>query len=231
MIMLQDLCVEAGAFHLQNISLSVPTGSYAMLMGKSGAGKTTLLETICGLRSPIAGRVVLDGREITHVRAGERGVGYVPQDGALFSTMTVREHLAFALRVRRRSSKEIAETVDELTVLLGLGELLQRLPAGLSGGETQRVALGRALSFRPRILCLDEPLSALDQESRAELGEQLGQLHRSQGLTVLHATHSLEESQKLGQHVFRLDRGVIIQEVSIGGRDPGSIAEETETRT
>ena len=231
MIALHDLCVEAGDFRLEGIALSVPPGSYTVLMGKSGSGKTTLLESICGLRTPRAGRIFLEGRDATALRPGERGVGYVPQDGALFSSMTVREHLSFSLRIRRQARRDINTRVDEVAAAIGLAHLLERCPAGLSGGEVQRVALGRALAFHPRILCMDEPLSALDPESRAEIGTLLRHLHRTQGITVLHATHSKEEAQKLGQRIFRLEAGVIIQGEGIGGVNEARTAEETETRT
>src|SRR5215203_3589521 len=118
-------------------------------MGRTGCGKTTLLEAICGLKPVRAGRVLLLGRDVTDLPPADRGVGYVPQDLALFPTMTVREHLGFALEVRRWDMTAAARRVEELTALLGIGHLLERKPPGLSGGEAQRVALGRALSFRP----------------------------------------------------------------------------------
>lgn len=217
MISLRDVTVQAGDFQLDRIHLDIPAGCYAVLMGKSGCGKTTLLEAICGLRPLSAGQIFLDGRDVTSLRPGERGVGYVPQDGALFTTMTVSEHLAFALRIRRTPKAELDARVGELASALGLEHLLARYPAGLSGGEAQRVALGRALSCRPRILCLDEPLSALDSESRAAMGTLLSRLQSTHGITVLHTTHARDEAQKLAHRVIRLDRSVMIQEGSIGG--------------
>src|SRR5439155_17796365 len=124
----------AGAFRLEGVSFEVAAGAYAVLMGKTGMGKTTLLEAICGLRPVESGRVQVGGRDVTELRPGDRGIGYVPQDRALFWTMTVREHLAFAPSVRRWEQKEIADRVQELAALLGLGALLDRRPAGLSGG-------------------------------------------------------------------------------------------------
>src|SRR5690606_19706931 len=117
------------------------------------------LEAVCGLKSVTAGRVLLCGRDVTRLKPGERGVGFVPQDGALFPTMTVGQQLGFALTVRRWSAAAIKARVCELADVLGIEHLLHRTPQGLSGGERQRVALGRALSFRPGVLCLDEPLS------------------------------------------------------------------------
>jgi ABC-type sugar transport system ATPase subunit len=218
MIQLCDATVSNGAFRLSGISMLVPVGGYGILTGPSGAGKTTLLELLCGLKPITSGRVLLEGRDATRLPPGGRGIGYVPQDGALFPSMTVAEHLAFPLRVRRRTPAEIAGRIDELASELGLTHLLARYPAGLSGGEVQRVALGRALAFAPRILCLDEPLSALDSAARDRLSSLLLRLHRKHRFTVLHSTHSPEESSKLAQYVFQLDRGVIIQRGGMVGR-------------
>ena len=169
MIHIDDLSIRLGAFALTGLSLQVGQGEYAVLMGRTGSGKTTLLEAIAGLKPVQQGAIRLLGDDVTRLRPAERGVGYVPQDLALFPTLTVREHLAFALTVRRWPGAAIAARVAEMSALLALDHLLERLPAGLSGGESQRVALGRALAFRPRILLLDEPLSALDESTREEM--------------------------------------------------------------
>ena len=143
MIALRRISVRAGAFTLNDISLAVPTGAYGVLMGPTGSGKTTLIEIICGLRKASSGSVLVDDVDVTREPPGNRGLGYVPQDGALFPTLSVREHLGFALRIRRRSASEIEQRVTELSGELGIAHLLDRNPAGLSGGERQRVALGR----------------------------------------------------------------------------------------
>jgi ABC-type sugar transport system ATPase subunit len=180
-----------------------------MLMGKTGCGKTTLLEAICGLKRPWQGQVCLMGQEVTRLKPAMRGIGYVPQDGALFPSMSVREHLAFALSVRGWPRDATTKRVKELSGLLGLETLLERRPAGLSGGEAQRVALGRALANYPKTLCLDEPLSALDEESRSEMCDVLLRVREHTGVTVLHVTHSLEEARRLGDIVFLLRNGLI----------------------
>lgn len=209
MILIEKLSVHAGAFHLNDVSLAVPTGKYGVLMGRTGCGKTTLLESVIGLRTVRSGRIVLHDEDVTALNPAVRGVGYVPQDGALFSQMTVRDHLAFALLVRKAPSKVIAARVEELSELLGIGRLLDRYPKGLSGGERQRVALGRALSFRPRVLCLDEPLSALDSETRGQMCDLLRSLREYAPVTTLHVTHNLEEAQVLGDCLFRIENGKV----------------------
>jgi molybdate/tungstate transport system ATP-binding protein len=210
MICVDNVTVTAGEFRLENISLSVPTGDYGILMGKTGCGKTTLLEAICGLKQVVAGKIQLDNVDVTGLKPAERGIGFVPQDRALFTTKTVYENLAFALRVRGWDSQQLDARVRELADLLGIGPILQRRPFGLSGGESQRVALGRALSFRPPVLCLDEPLSALDHDTRIEICDLLAAIRSEMGVTVLHITHDPNEATRLAQHIFRFDNGAIL---------------------
>jgi ABC-type sugar transport system ATPase subunit len=213
MITIDELEVQAGTFRLKGVSLHVPTGEYAVLMGKTGCGKSTLLETICGLKPIRNGRIVLLDRDVTTLPPRERGVGYVPQDLALFLTLTVRDHLGFALEVRGWSQTAIRERITSLAELLGISHLLDRYTLGLSGGESQRVALGRALSFHPRILLLDEPLSALDEDTRGEMVALLRSVQRLTGVTILHVTHSLTEARRLADRLFVFE-GPHIREAS-----------------
>jgi ABC-type sugar transport system ATPase subunit len=180
-------------------------------MGMTGSGKTTILEAIIGLRSVAGGRIWLDGNDVTRTKPALRGIGYVPQDGALFSTMTVHDQIALALYVRRVQPDAIRRRVAELAEMLGIADLLDRRPKGLSGGERQRVALGRALSFEPRVLCLDEPLSALDEETRQQMYSLLKRVRAQTGVTALHVTHSHEEAEQLADSVFRLKAGRVNQ--------------------
>jgi molybdate/tungstate transport system ATP-binding protein len=207
MVALNKITVHSGPFTLRDISFEVQDGQYAVLMGKTGTGKTTLLEAICGLRKVSAGRILLHGADVTRLHPADRGVGYVPQDLALFPTLTVREHLAFALQIRRIATQTIASRVAEFAELLGITHLLDRVPRGLSGGEAQRVALGRALSFHPQVLLLDEPLSALDEETRHEMYDLLKRVQRQTGVTTLHVTHSKSEARALAQQLLVLDEG------------------------
>ena len=209
MIDIDHLSLRQGAFQLADVSLHVPKGKYALLMGKTGCGKTTILEVLAGLRPIHSGRIVLDERDVTAATPAERNIGYVPQDGALFRTMTVRDNLAFALSVRNQSAALIKERVEQLAEWLHIGHLLERRAVGLSGGETQRIALGRALANHPPILLMDEPLSSLDEETRDVMIELLKNLPQQANVTVLHVTHSRHEADQLGNLVFRLHEGKI----------------------
>src|SRR5262249_20298812 len=149
--------------------------------------------------------------DVTDLKPAERGIGYVPQDGALFPTMTVRDHLAFALEVRRWEKSRIEATVSEIAALLGLEHLLERKPAGLSGGEAHGVALGRALSFHPGILLLDEPLSALDEPTREEMHSLMLTVRSRTGVTALHVTHSLTEARALADRILVFQQGQVVE--------------------
>lgn len=220
MIILDHISITQGAFRMQDVCMDVPRNAYAVLMGATGSGKTTLLEILCGLRQPDAGRVLINGKDVTEATPAGRDVGYVPQDGALFKTMTVFEHLAFALVIRRETPAVIEARVFELAELLGIRDLLERRPLGLSGGERQRVGLGRALSFRPSILLLDEPLSALDDETRAQIVALLQQVREHTGVTTLHVTHNRAEADQLGSMGLR---------IANGGVSPIATGRRTET--
>lgn len=205
MIELRNVSIRSGPFVLSDVSLSVPTGGYAVLMGGTGQGKTTILEAICGLRTVERGGIVVGGVDVTHWKAADRGIGYVPQDLALFPTMTVREHLEFALRIRRAARTLIRDRVAELSHVLGIEGLLARRVHHLSGGEAQRVALGRALAFDPQTLLLDEPLNTLDETTRDRLCELLRSVQRQRGLTTLHITHSRTEARALADHLLVIE--------------------------
>jgi len=209
MIEFDNITVRSGAFVLANISATIAEGEYAVLMGGTGQGKTTILEVLCGLRPIVSGRIRLEGADVTRWKPADRSIGYVPQDLALFPTMTVREHLEFALRLRRASRSMLRERVAELADVLGIAPLLDRRIRGLSGGEAQRVALGRALSFRPRVLLLDEPLNALDEPTRDRLCELLRAIQKSDGLTTLHITHSRGEARLLADKLLVLAEGSV----------------------
>jgi len=225
MIQVKGLAISVPGFALKDIAFTVPGNAYGILMGATGCGKTTLLEAVCGLRKVDAGTITLHGRDITRAKPGERGIGYVPQDGALFPTMTIHDQLAFAMQLRKWGKAKQQTRIDELAELLGIGHLLKRRPRGLSGGERQRVALGRALAFRPEVLCLDEPLSALDEDTRGRMIELLKRVQQHEHVTALHITHSSSEAEQLGTHVLRLVGGKIEQANHEGTKDTKEVRE------
>jgi ABC-type sugar transport system ATPase subunit len=203
----EGVTIRSGGFELRGVTFAVPAGAYGVLMGRTGSGKTTILEAAAGLRRVEAGRIRLGGRDVTSASPAERGLGLVPQDRAIFEHLRVRDQLAFGPRARGWDEATTAVRVKELGEVLGIGALMDRLPAGLSGGEAQRVALGRALASRPQVLLLDEPLSALDDAVWDEMTALLGVLRRREPVTVLHVTHRQEEARRLADRRFVLEEG------------------------
>ncbi len=186
-------------------------------MGKTGCGKTTVLEAVAGLKKVESGQIMLGQQDVTTLHPRDRNVGYMPQDGALFNTMSVSQNLSFALQIRNADRQVIKKRVDELATMLEITSLLKRQIHGLSGGERQRVALGRALSFHPTTLLLDEPLSALDDRTRDQMCQLLENVQQQTGVTVLHVTHSQQEAERLAQWIVRINDGLL---TTIAGRRP-----------
>jgi ABC-type sugar transport system ATPase subunit len=208
-IRLQNISWKAGAFALDNVSFAVPAATYAVLMGRTGTGKTSLVEIICGLRAPQSGQVWLNDRDVTRMPPGQRGLGFVPQDGALFPALTVAEQIGFALRIQKAPSASIDATVRELAAEMAITHLLDRRPQGLSGGEKQRVALARALAAKPGVLLLDEPLAAVDEDTQSDLIHLLKRTQQQHQITVLHVTHSRREAEALADLRLRLENHAV----------------------
>jgi ABC-type Fe3+/spermidine/putrescine transport system ATPase subunit len=240
MIRIEGLEVRTGDFLLHIDDLSLENSEFLVILGPTGAGKTVLLETVAGLRRPIKGRLWLGGREVTHEPPERRHAGFVYQDYALFPHLSVSSNIAFGLRHTRKDRRaqgggghpegrchggfrghekdgrhgrnaKKADRVRELATLLSIEHLLERYPEGLSGGEQQRVALARALAVEPDVLLLDEPLSALDRQTRGELRGELKRLQRESGVTVMHVTHDLDEALALGSTMAVLVDGRLLQ--------------------
>jgi sulfate transport system ATP-binding protein len=196
---------------LDDVSLSVPDGSLTALLGPSGGGKSTLLRVIAGLEAADSGEVLFAGQSVTALPAQDRGVGFVFQHYAAFKHMTVRDNVAFALKIRRRPRAQVRARVDELLELVHLTGFADRYPAQLSGGQRQRMALARALAAQPRVLLLDEPFGALDATVRKELRDWLRRLHDEVHVTTIFVTHDQEEALEVAQQVAVINHGRIEQ--------------------
>jgi ABC-type sugar transport system ATPase subunit len=206
-----ELRKRLGEFELNHVSFEVAEGAYAVLLGPTGCGKTVLLETLVGINRPDEGQVWLDGQDVTDVAPERRGIGFVYQRSMLFPHLSVRQNVAYGLRYHGVPRSEYAARVGRVATLLGIGHLLERGVGALSGGEMQKVALGRALAIEPRVLLLDEPLAALDPVSKEALRTQLAAIHRQTGTTILHVTHDQEEARVLGQTVGVMRAGALLQ--------------------
>jgi sulfate transport system ATP-binding protein len=196
---------------LEDVSVEVPAGSLTALLGPSGGGKSTLLRIIAGLEAPDSGQVCIEGRDMTGITPQERGVGFVFQHYAAFKHMTVRENVAFGLRIRKRPKAEVNRRVDELLGLVQLSQFGKRYPSELSGGQRQRMALARALAVEPSVLLLDEPFGALDANVREELRAWLRRLHTEMPVTTLFVTHDQEEAMEIADQIVVISHGHVEQ--------------------
>jgi molybdate/tungstate transport system ATP-binding protein len=194
-------------FAIRNVTLQVSEGQYLVIVGPTGAGKTLLLELLLGVHHPDAGRIFVGEREVTGLPPEKRGIGMVYQDYLLFPHLDVARNLAFGLRYQRCDREHARRRVNDIAELLGIQHLLHRYPYTLSGGEKQRVAIGRALVTEPRVLLLDEPLSALDRGTGARLRSELKSLHAAKKLTILHVTHDLSEARYMAGPIALIKEG------------------------
>jgi ABC-type Fe3+/spermidine/putrescine transport system ATPase subunit len=211
MIEIKSLSLRLGEFHLKDINLSIRDGEYFVILGPTGAGKTVLMECVAGLHYIKSGEIWFDGANVTHRMPEERSLGYVPQDYVLFPFVNVFDNVAFGLKQSKMTRHEIRERVSRLAELMGISPLLRRDTRSLSGGEKQRVALARALAPSPRILLLDEPLSALDLRTAKYLRLELRRIHRQLGLTTIHITHDLMEALEMADRVAVIQNGQVEQ--------------------
>jgi len=211
-IAVSRLSKRFGSFQaLDDVSLSIEDGALTALLGPSGSGKSTLLRIVAGLETPDTGSVVIDGEDVTARPPQERGIGFVFQHYAAFKHMTVRDNVAFGLKIRRRPKAEIRARVDELLDLVQLQGLAGRYPSQLSGGQRQRMCLARALAVSPKVLLLDEPFGALDARVRAELRLWLRRLHGETHTTTVIVTHDQEEAMEVADEIVVMNRGRIEQ--------------------
>jgi putative spermidine/putrescine transport system ATP-binding protein len=196
---------------LNGINISIGEGEFLSLLGPSGCGKTTALRLVAGFDRPNQGRIVVDGKDVTNISPNKRDMGMVFQAYSLFPNMTARQNVEFGLRIRGKNRSTRGSKAGELLDLVGLGHAGDRFPHQLSGGMQQRVALARALAIEPRVLLLDEPLSALDAKVRVQLREEIRRIQLELGITTLYVTHDQEEALAISDHVAVMYGGVIEQ--------------------
>lgn len=201
MIALENVSISLGDFSLKGVNLEIPSGEYFSILGPTGAGKTVILELIAGLYKPDQGNILINNENVQEIPPEKRGVGFVYQDYALFPHLNVYENISFGLKLKKNSQKEIKDTVLELAELFNITHLLDRLPGTLSGGEQQRVSLARALALKPKILLMDEPLGALDPNTKNFLRREIKRIHRAYGCTIVHVTHDFNEANTLATMV------------------------------
>ena len=213
MLEIKDINVRLGNFSLRSINFTVSEGDYFILLGVSGAGKSMILETIAGLVPTISGSILLEGRDITHLKIQNRGVGLVFQDHAIFPHLTVRNNIAYSLHSSTIDAGKKRKMIETIAEKMNIHSILDHRPATLSGGELQRVALARTLIQNPKVLLLDEPLASIDAQLKTELRSLLRHLNRS-GQTIIHVTHDYDEAISLGNKIAVVHNGSILQQGS-----------------
>jgi len=211
MLKLKHLHKKLGDFELKDIDLSINEGEYFIILGPTGTGKTVLLELIAGMYHPDNGEVWFKDNKISDLYPEQRNIGFVYQDYALFPHLTVKENILFGLKVRGVPEADSRKRFNEIVSFLNIEYLLERFPSTLSGGEKQRTAIARALVTSPRILLLDEPLSALDPRTKQVFQEELRRIHETLKTTTLHITHDFSEAMALGNRVGVMHDGEIVQ--------------------
>src|ERR1700690_894857 len=196
---------------VQGINLRIPDGAYCCFLGPSGCGKTTILRMIAGHEDPTGGEILIGGENVVGLPPVARGTAMMFQSYALFPHLTVRDNIGFALRIRGLSKKDRNRQTDAMIEKVRLSDLAARLPANLSGGQQQRVALARAAITEPRVLLLDEPLSALDEQLRVQMRQELRRMQRELGITFIHVTHTQLEAIALADLVVVMEKGKVKQ--------------------
>ncbi len=196
---------------VKDFSLGIEKGEFVSLLGPSGCGKTTVLRMVAGFETPTAGNIRIDGKDVVDLKPNQRNIGMVFQAYALFPNLTVAQNVAFGLKIAGVDRAETARRVEEMLGLIGLPDLGARYPFQLSGGQQQRVALARALAPRPRVLLLDEPLSALDAKIRVSLREEMRAIQQRLGITTIFVTHDQEEALSMSDRVVVMHQGVADQ--------------------
>ena len=211
MLEVKGLCVQRGTFFLKDITFDVQDGEYFVLLGPTGSGKTMLLESLAGLNSVSDGQVWINGRDVTSFNLEKRKIGFAYQDYAVYGHLSVRDNISFGLMYRYKTRRDTEQAVDRAVELLGIEYLLRKRPTFLSGGETQKIALARAIAIKPDLLLLDEPLSAVDAATKDTYERELRELHNRLKLPTIHVTHDFEEAITLGDRMAVMWEGRILQ--------------------
>ncbi|AKJ99999.1 MULTISPECIES: ABC transporter ATP-binding protein [Pseudomonas] len=211
LVSLRNLNKHYGDFAaVDDISLEIQDGEFLTFLGSSGSGKSTTLSMLAGFETPSSGEILVDGKSLVNVPPHKRDIGMVFQRYSLFPHLSVRDNIAFPLAIRKLAPAERDRRVDAMLKLVQLEQFAHRRPSQLSGGQQQRVAIARALVYEPRILLMDEPLGALDKKLREDLQDELRQLHRRLGITIVYVTHDQEEAMRLSQRIAIFSHGKIV---------------------
>ncbi|WP_455922446.1 ABC transporter ATP-binding protein [Pseudomonas putida] len=211
LVSLRNLNKHYGDFAaVDNISLDIQDGEFLTFLGSSGSGKSTTLSMLAGFETPSSGEILVSGQSLVNVPPHKRDIGMVFQRYSLFPHLSVRDNIGFPLSIRKHSADEVKKRVDAMLKLVQLEQFAHRRPSQMSGGQQQRVAIARALVYEPRILLMDEPLGALDKKLREDLQDELRQLHRRLGITIVYVTHDQEEAMRLSQRIAIFSHGKIV---------------------
>ncbi|MDE1167582.1 MAG: ABC transporter ATP-binding protein [Pseudomonas sp.] len=211
LVSLRNLNKHYGDFAaVDNISLDIQEGEFLTFLGSSGSGKSTTLSMLAGFETPSSGEILVNGESLVNVPPHKRDIGMVFQRYSLFPHLSVRDNIGFPLTIRKQSADEVKRRVDAMLKLVQLDQFAHRRPSQMSGGQQQRVAIARALVYEPRILLMDEPLGALDKKLREDLQDELRQLHRRLGITIVYVTHDQEEAMRLSQRIAIFSHGKIV---------------------
>lgn len=212
-VSIRNLSYQLSNFELSLNTLEISEGEYYVIVGRTGSGKTVLLECLAGLKEIQHGTIMIDGQDMTNFAPEKRGIGFAYQDSLLFPFLSVRDNIWFSAKAKKLQQDEsLNERFQYLIHQMGIDHLVDRYPRHLSGGEKQRVSLARALLFRPKLLLLDEPLSALDVNTRGDMSRLLQELHHNEGITVIHVTHDMSEALMLGTKMVVLQEGRMLEE-------------------